>query len=51
MTKSFMENLQPTVFSQPGLFVRGYGGGRSIDLDIIGPDLNTITATAQKAAG
>ena len=25
--------------------------GRSIDLDIIGPDLNTITATAQKAAG
>ena len=38
-------------FSQPGLFVRGYGGGRSIDLDITGPNLNTITATAQKAAG
>ncbi len=38
-------------FSQPGLFVRGYGGGRSIDLDISGPNLNTITATAQKAAG
>ncbi len=38
-------------FSQPGLFVRGYGGGRSIDLDIIGSDLNNITSIAQKAAG
>ncbi len=52
MTKSlYGEPATYGFFSQPGLFVRGYGGGRSIDLDIIGPDLNTITATAQKAAG
>ena len=38
-------------FTQPGLFVRGYGGGRSIDLNIIGSDLNDITAVAQQAAG
>ena len=38
-------------FTQPGLFVRGYGGGRSIDLNIIGSDLNMITSTAQQAAG
>ena len=52
MTKSlYGEPATYGFFSQPGLFVRGYGGGRSIDLDIIGPDLNSITATAQKAAG
>ena len=52
MTKSlYGEPATYGFFSQPGLFVRGYGGGRSIDLDIIGPDLNTVTATAQKAAG
>ena len=52
MTKSlYGEPATYGFFSQPGLFVRGYGGGRSIDLDIIGSDLNTITATAQKAAG
>ena len=51
MTKSlYGEPATYGFFSQPGLFVRGYGGGRSIDLDIIGSDLNTITATAQKAA-
>ena len=45
MTKSlYGEPATYGFFSQPGLFVRGYGGGRSIDLDIIGPDLNTITA-------
>ena len=52
MTKSlYGEPATYGFFSQPGLFVRGYGGGRSIDFDIIGSDLNTITATAQKAAG
>ena len=51
MTKSlYGEPATYGFFSQPGLFVRGYGGGRSIDLDIIGSDLNTITATAQNAA-
>ena len=38
-------------FTQPGLFTRGYGGGRSVDLDIIGPNLDNITSVAQKAAG
>ncbi|MAI02698.1 MAG: efflux RND transporter permease subunit [Rickettsiales bacterium TMED254] len=38
-------------FTQPGLFVRGYGGGRSIDLNVIGSDLNNITSVAQQAAG
>ena len=38
-------------FTQPGLFVRGYGGGRSIDLNVIGSDLNNITNVAQQAAG
>ncbi len=51
MTKSlYGEPATYGFFSQPGLFVRGYGGGRSIDLDIIGPDLNTVTSTAQQAA-
>ena len=37
MTKSlYGEPATYGFFSQPGLFVRGYGGGRSIDLDIIG---------------
>ncbi len=52
MTKSlYGEPATYGFFSQPGLFVRGYGGGRSIDLDIIGADLDSITTTAQKAAG
>ncbi|MBF96378.1 MAG: acriflavin resistance protein [Pelagibacterales bacterium] len=38
-------------FTQPGLFTRGYGGGRSIDLDVIGPNLENITSVAQRAAG
>ena len=38
-------------FTQPGLFTRGYGGGRSVDLDVIGPNLENITTVAQKAAG
>ncbi len=52
MTKSlFGEPATFGFFTQPGLFVRGYGGGRSIDLDIIGSDLNDITSVAQSAAG
>ncbi len=51
MTKSlYGEPATYGFFSQPGLFVRGYGGGRSIDLDIIGSDLNNITSVAQSAA-
>ena len=40
--------------SQPlGLltFQRGFGGGRSIDLDITGPDLEKVVIVAQQAAG
>ncbi len=37
-------------FSQPSLFQRGFGGGRSIDLDITGPDLDKVIIVAQKAA-
>ena len=52
MTKSlYGEPATFGFFTQPGLFVRGYGGGRSIDLDIIGSDLDNITMVAQKAAG
>ncbi|MBV6632886.1 MAG: efflux RND transporter permease subunit [Alphaproteobacteria bacterium] len=36
--------------TQPSLFGRGIGGGRSIDLDISGPDLPTILDVAQRAA-
>jgi len=38
-------------FTQPSLFQRGFGGGRSIDLDITGPDLDKIVNVAQQAAG
>ena len=38
-------------FTQPSLFQRGFGGGRSIDLDITGSDLEKVVAVAQKAAG
>lgn len=38
-------------FTQPSLFQRGFGGGRSIDLDITGPDLNKVVNVAQQAAG
>jgi HAE1 family hydrophobic/amphiphilic exporter-1 len=37
--------------SQAGLFGRAVGGGRKIDLDISGPDLETVLATALNAAG
>ena len=39
------------VFTQPSLFQRGFGGGRSVDLDITGSDLEKVVAVAQKAAG
>ncbi|WP_282607273.1 efflux RND transporter permease subunit [Pelagibius sp. Alg239-R121] len=35
--------------SQPSLFGRGIGGGRKIELDITGPDLETILGVAQRA--
>ncbi len=37
--------------SQPSLFGRGIGSGRTIDLDISGPDLPTIFAIGTEAAG
>ena len=36
-------------FRQPSLFGRGLGGTRTIDLDISGPDLDTIIAVARQA--
>ncbi|MGF1625311.1 MAG: efflux RND transporter permease subunit [Alphaproteobacteria bacterium] len=38
-------------FFQPSLFGRGLGGGRSIDLDISGDDLEVILGVAQQAFG
>ena len=35
--------------SQPSIFGRGLGGGRKIDLDISGPDLEQILSVAQQA--
>ena len=35
--------------SQPSIFGRGIGGGRKIELDISGPDLETILQTARRA--
>lgn len=37
--------------SQAGLFSRVVGGGRKIDIDISGPDLESVLATALKATG
>lgn len=36
-------------FRQPSLFGRGFGGTRTIDLDIFGPELETIIAVARLA--
>ena len=36
-------------FRQPSLFGRGFGGTRTIDLNISGPDLETIIAVAREA--
>ena len=38
-------------FTQPSLFQRGFGGGRSINLDITGSDLEKVVIVAQQAAG
>ena len=35
--------------TQPSIFGRGIGGGRKVDLDISGPDLDTILQTAGQA--
>lgn len=37
--------------TQPSLFGRGIGGGRAINLDISGPDLERVLEVAQRAAG
>ena len=37
--------------NQPSIFGRGIGSGRKIDLDISGPDLETILGVAQRAVG
>jgi hydrophobic/amphiphilic exporter-1 (mainly G- bacteria), HAE1 family len=51
--------LQPLIFrepgtfgviSQPSLFGRAVGGGRSIDLNVSGPDLENVLEVAQDAA-
>lgn len=39
------------LISQRSLFGRGIGGGRSIDLNVSGPDLEEILGVAQRAAG
>jgi HAE1 family hydrophobic/amphiphilic exporter-1 len=39
------------VMSQRSVFGRGVRGSRSIDLDISGPDLESVISVAQKAAG
>jgi len=52
--------LQKSAFREPGtfgaisqhpLFGRGLGGGRSVDLDISGPDLEQILSVARAAMG
>lgn len=37
--------------NQPSIFGRGIGGGRKIELDISGPDLNTILQVSNRAFG
>lgn len=37
--------------TQPSLFGRGIGGGRAIELNVSGPDLEDILSVAQQAAG
>ncbi len=39
------------VMVQPSIFGRGVGGARSVDMDITGPDLETIISVAQQAFG
>ena len=58
--KDLIPILQEPAFREPGtfgsisqypLFGRGFSGGRAIDLDISGPDLDQILATARTAMG
>ncbi|MGI9486456.1 MAG: efflux RND transporter permease subunit [Geminicoccaceae bacterium] len=37
--------------TQPSMFGRGIGGGRTVDLDISGPDLTEVLGVALQAAG
>ena len=37
--------------TQPSMFGRGIGGGRTVDLDISGPDLGQVLGVALQAAG
>ncbi|MCR9257216.1 MAG: efflux RND transporter permease subunit [Alphaproteobacteria bacterium] len=37
--------------TQPSIFGRGIGGGRSVELDISGPELEQLVGVAQRAAG
>ena len=55
-----IEPLSKPVFAEPGtfgfitqpsMFGRGIGGGRTVDLDISGPDLGEVLGVALKAAG
>ncbi|MGI9437510.1 MAG: efflux RND transporter permease subunit [Geminicoccaceae bacterium] len=55
-----IEPLSKPVFAEPGtfgfitqpsMFGRGIGGGRTVDLDISGPDLSQVLGIALKAAG
>lgn len=52
--------LQRSLFGEPGtfgffrqtsLFGRGIGGSRSVDIDIAGPELETVIGVAQRAFG
>ena len=54
------EVIQKSVFEEPGTFAiikqlsifgRGVGGGRKIELDVSGPELETILATALTVSG
>lgn len=56
--KDLVPIVQRAVFAEPGsrgfvrqtsLFGRGFGGGRNIDLDISGPNLNDIVNVASRA--
>lgn len=47
----FMEPGTFGLVTQPSLFGRGISGGRSINLDISGPDLDEILSVASQAAG
>lgn len=59
-TKELIPIIREPVFSEPGTFAvvrqpsifgRGIGGTRSIDLDVVGGDLETILGVAQRTFG